>query len=733
MNKYFIIVLLFLGIACQAANKAANTGKAVPEKEKKASDESGVAVLVDKAEKLIYDGKYKQAIDILEKVLPDGRLAGIARGHATVLLARAQRLNGTPAKSVQTLEKLIETKDPLYNAELAEEYLALVKPDEALRALSTYDMKKESPDVLTRVYWVYARSQFAIDAHLKCIDSCKGTLGEIDKYKAQSDPDKRTLDEFYTIAKQAAELMERAQELYDEKNYGADYAGYRKARRADSKGEYDDAIRHYSRIHKGVLAQASAFFIAKCLESKGEEKEALKKHKEIIENDVSSPYAGEAALEIAEHAYVKSGAEDALKHVAWFWEWAGKEEKTDAELKSPEGINEALKLDIIEKTPKNYLDADQYGNLVRTAKIPESIVNGRTSPWYLPLLKTRAAVYRGHFTGEAGDKAKAAEIFKSLPLIGGEVKIISDKGTIDSLLEGLAEGFPGPLSAECAKKIGKDRRNALALVCLKGIVGDTKDVISSLKALAGGASTEEREYEKRAILYCLSHYYAAEGNFTAAETALRSILKEKKKIATPLDDKIDVLLAGILARNPNAKDEAASLYRKVADRRGESAPSALLSLAVMLANQGDRDGAAEACVELLRRYSTTPEGVAGTTLVNAVGISEKVKQKAKLTGVRIPVQADGKLIQHVRTIVVPGKTNWEIDPEQLKSGDIVQYNIRCLSRDNCSVIRSFAVSVNPMEPQPPRSKTNQIVFYRAPVLSLPGLSRDFNEAFSGKK
>ena len=434
-----------------------------------------------------------------------------------------------------------------------------------------------------------------------------------------------------------------------------------------------------------------------------------------------------------ENAYVKSSAEDALKHIAWFEEWAAKEEKTAAELKSLEGINAALKFDIIEKTPKNFLDADQYGNLVRTARIPESIINGRTSPWYLPLLKTRAAVYKAHFTGEAGDRAKAAEIFKSLPQVGGQVKIISDKGTIDSLLEGLAEGFPRPLSAECAKKLGRDRRNALALVCLKGIVGDPKDVIASLKALAGGASTEEREYEKRAVLYCLSHYYAAEGNFTTAETTLRSILKEKTKIATALDDKIDVLLAGVLSRNPGAKAESVALYRKVADRRGDSAPSALLSLAVMLANQGDRDGAAEACVELLRRYSTTPEGLAGVTLVNAIGISEKVKQKAVLSGVKIPAQADGKLIQHVRTIVVPSNTNWEINPEQLKSGDIVQYNIRCLSRDNCSVIRSFAVSVNPREPQPPRSKTNQIVFYRAPVLSLPGLSMNLDEAQAGKK
>jgi len=51
------------------------------------------------------------------------------RGRATMLLAKAQRLDGSPAKSIKTLEKLIETKDPLHYVEMAEAYLALLKPE----------------------------------------------------------------------------------------------------------------------------------------------------------------------------------------------------------------------------------------------------------------------------------------------------------------------------------------------------------------------------------------------------------------------------------------------------------------------------------------------------------------------------------------------------------------------------------------------------------------------------
>jgi len=320
MNRYLGTILLFFCIICHSANSS-STGT-----EKRSSSEAGISILVDKAERLLLDGKYKQAIDILEKALSDGRLAGMPRGRATMLLARAQRLDGSPAKSIKTLEKLIETKDPLHYVEMAEAYLALLKPEEALRSASMYG-PKDASDVLVYVYWVGARVEFSLENYLRCIESCKGTLREIDSYRGKSDTNKKTVEEFVTIAKAAAELMERAQEMYDASRYGTDFAYYRKARHADFKGEYDDAIKYYSKIRKGVLLQAAALYIGKCLEAKGEEKESLRKFKEIIENDPASPYAGEASLKLVENIYIKSGAEEALKHAAWFDEWIVKEEK----------------------------------------------------------------------------------------------------------------------------------------------------------------------------------------------------------------------------------------------------------------------------------------------------------------------------------------------------------------------------------------------------------------------
>ena len=729
MTKYIFILSLVFCVVCQSADKPQKDKGSSPQSAR--TENSSVVVLVDKAEKQLTKGKYKKAIEILEKALSDGRLAGAARGRASVLLARAQRLDGSPEKSVQTLQKLIETKDPLHYVELGEAYLALLDYDEALRSISTYNMKEPS-DVLVRALWVRARAEFALVDYLKCIETCRSVLREIENCRRRTDSDIRNLEEFSEIGKQALALLDKAQELFDRRTYGDDYANYRKARRADFDGEYDLAIKNYSKIRSGVFFQAAALFTGKCLKASGEGKESLRKFKEITENDPSSPYAGEAALELAEDIYIKSGAEDALKQIAWFEDWAAREEKTAEELNRPDGINNALWGDIIEKTPKRYLDADEYGNLVRTARMPESVINSRTSPWYLPLLRVRAAVCKGYWIGETGDKARAMEIYKSLPSLGGQVRVVSDKGMIDALLEGLADGFPGPLPAVCAKKLGRERRNALAILCLKGASGE-HEIIPSLKALAGGADTEERKYEERAILYCLANYQVAYGDMAEAEKTLRLISKDKHKIAIPLDDEIDTLLADILARDPKNREEAADLYKKVSDRRGGKASSVLLSLAVMLANQGDNEGAADACIELLRCHSETPQAAAAATLANFIIPSDKLKKKASLFGVRIAEQSNGKLIHHVRTIVVPGGADWEISPDELESGDIVQYNIRCISRDNCTLIKSFEVSVNPNEPQPPRSKTNEIVFYRAPVLSLPGLSRNFDELAEKKK
>ncbi len=74
MIKYFLILRFVSSAVCEAAERPPkSTGK---------TGDAAVLALVDKGEKLLSDGKYKQSIEKLEKALSDGRLAGSAQGYA---------------------------------------------------------------------------------------------------------------------------------------------------------------------------------------------------------------------------------------------------------------------------------------------------------------------------------------------------------------------------------------------------------------------------------------------------------------------------------------------------------------------------------------------------------------------------------------------------------------------------------------------------------------------------
>ncbi len=737
--------------------KRAQAGKSQPVA---GTPADAISSITAKAEVQLDAGKYKKSVELFEKALTDGRLVGAQRGRAVVLLARSQRLAGSPFDAVATLTKLLETKDPLHYIEIGEAYFAQGEYDSAIKAISIHS-KKDSADIQSRSQWVKARADYALRRYLPCVDSCKLVISNVAAYKAETKAEKKITEELDKIAKDATDLMEKALEAHDTGNYGLDYAFYRKARKADFAAKYDIALLNYGKIKDGILRQAADLYTARCLAAKAEGKEAKKKLKDIVadgfavakdtataSSESANPYAGEAAIDLAEAEYIELGPEQALKRLEWFDEWAACEEKCAIKCKEEEkvaakekkpvlnlskkpegleilaGINEALWNDVIDKAPKKYLDTDEFGNLSRTAKSPESIVNARTSPWYLPLLRTRAAILKGHMLSETGEKDKAVEVYNSVPSAGGEVKIITDKVVVDTLLAGVSEGFPPPLNSVCAKKVRKERARPLALACLDAITGEPRKAAERLKSIAGAAEADNHQLERRTVLFCLGSLQADSGEMAAAETTLRSSIRERNTPPTSIDDQIGMTLAGVLARDGKTLPEAANLYRKVAERKNTMAPAALLSLALAQANGGNLDGAWDACAQILLRHPESKQAPAAATLAKAV--DPDGRKASKPGSPKLPERNDGKLVRHVRTIVVPGGAEWEADPSQLTKGDIVQYNIRCISRDNCTIIRNFCVGVGAKEPQPPRSKTNEIVFYRAPVLSLPGLTRELD-------
>lgn len=232
--------------------------------------------LLDKAQAQIDSGKYKKAAELLEKALADARLAGPERGKAVVLLARSQRMSGSPAEAVRTLGRILDSRDPGHNIELAECRLALGDPSEARRAASSYG-QKDPAELQARSSWALARACFDLLEYKSCMNACAAVPGAVSAYRRESRADKREAEELERIRKKAEELFERARELFEEEAYGEDYARYRKARAAEAAGSLDEAVRLYAKVRSGIFRQASELYSACCLSSKGESKEATKR------------------------------------------------------------------------------------------------------------------------------------------------------------------------------------------------------------------------------------------------------------------------------------------------------------------------------------------------------------------------------------------------------------------------------------------------------------------------
>jgi len=89
----------------------------------------------------------------------------------------------------------------------------------------------------------------------------------------------------------------------------------------------------------------------------------------------------------------------------------------------------------------------------------------------------------------------------------------------------------------------------------------------------------------------------------------------------------------------------------------------------------------------------------------------------------------GKVVPHARTLVVPGKPDGGPDVAALAPGDVLLYDITCVARDECSVVRSFGMRLSPDEPGPATAPGNRLVFVRLPLLFAHELQHDLDHIF----
>ena len=144
-----------------------------------------------------------------------------------------------------------------------------------------------------------------------------------------------------------------------------------------------------------------------------------------------------------------------------------------------------------------------------------------------------------------------------------------------------------------------------------------------------------------------------------------------------------------------------------------------MALAVCAANNGDKKNAIDACDEIRTKHVKTPYKDAAGTLREAL-------QKAEPCCLAEPVE---RVVVHTRTVVLPGASKWHPDFKSLAAPDVILYNIKCVGRDNCTVVKGVRLSLPPDEPQVPPSKGNQMFFVRAPILFIKDLRYDFETLF----
>lgn len=676
------------------------------------------------AEALIDKGRFKTAVGKLRKLARDQNATDLVRNQARLLMATAHRLNGKPDEAAKILDAIAVGRPDGYFLELGETYLDQERFDKAVSVSNCYSRDPRNPTILdAKALWLKARAIFKLEKYLGCIRECRGLLRFRFKKTIASLADSEGTEDhdalLAELKEKAAELMKEAQYLHDVKRYGEDFAWYRKGRQAQFAKDCETAIECYAKISGGVLRDAGRCYSGRCLERLGRTKEALDVYENLIDDDFTGFYRGEAIHRSAVLRFKegrKSDKREALKLTFRLREWLAAVKKLEIK-RELEGINDALREDVIDKAPRDFLKPGDCGNLIRNVQYPENIDNRSTAPWYLEYLTVKNELFHGFLLANKGDETEAALTFRD----AGNKRIISDPGTIPALLDGLARGFP-LLPAECAKKLSKDERNLISLACFFHLTEEGKasdEIVDSLLA-----DEDVKGYDRGAATLLKAYRLVAEKRFKNAVAVLNSIVTNPKALRTDLGGRAAFLQACLLASDPKSSATAYSIFESLRKRKNrELAADAALAHAIAAVNNGDKKTALDACKDVGRKFHGSPHADAAATLKQAI-IKSKKDQIAGVVETK-----SGKIVKHKRTLVIPGTSKWRVDPSDLRAGDLVLYRIRCVARDPCSTIKAVTLTVSGDEPQPPTAKGNEIVFVRSPLLYVKNLKRGFIEKF----
>ena len=708
-----------------------------------------VETAVADAEKLILKKKYREAAKIAEEASAQTTENTKDAANLRVLLARCKNLNREYQSAAEILDQMKMRPDH-WHLEKARSYFGMRNYDAVLECTKYYEMDRSinAVHLLTPANWLSAQAQMKLKKYRLCMNTCgkiillnlKDTPAVFSDYKLSE----AFMKELARIQQKAGKLYYDAREAYDIQTYGRDFALYRKAREAQYDGNYAKAREFYDEIADGTLKEAAACYAGECHILEGDNKKALDIFEARIKENPHGLYRGEMLYQKAVVEFLDGKYPKALNTIKTLRKWCG--EVASVNLQATEnssvglaGINDALQNEIIRTAPKSFLKLDDCGNLIATAKYPETINNRLTSPWYLPHLTVRAELFYAFLLSlKNTDAAVISAIFEKACTMTS-MQIIRDKHTVGNLKASLE--MKSYLVPEKIMKGVKKFENHLSLACFFYLSDNRSEAEKLFDYVMRHAPVNTLPLD--AALARLGKIYSLiERNQTTEAIKLADNTTGNQSLSkTPVNGEIRYLKACILAKSPSTFTAALNEFKEIANssteirltgkdngknkkrekrkrvssrERGQIAPKALLAAAAAAVNAGEINLALKFCREISMKYGRHPYSRPAATLAMAIEGDRGAGNKNFPVGV--VAGASGRVILHRRIVVTPGAAQW-INPEaEVKTGDIILFRVKFIPRSDCTIIRGVWVNLNAGEPSPPDAAGNEICFVRIPAL-----------------
>jgi tetratricopeptide (TPR) repeat protein len=706
-----------------------------------------------KAERQLEKKSYRTALSILKSKQPKQDAEPQYWAKFQLLTARCQTMSGNPTAALKTLEQIELHRPEDWNLELATALYSLGKYQEALEAADYYEKDKSinAIHLLMPALWIRAQAQMKMEQFRPCMYTCRRIINSKPASTPQGFSDykisEQTLEDLRQIQVAANKLLYQAREQFDIKTYGKDFAIYRKARESHFSGKYQEAIDLYRQIGDGTLKEAAGCYIGDCLISLGNPREAVQIYQKMIRENPYGLYRGEMMYTLAVLSYLDSKLDAAVDQCKQLREWCLKAADTKLVEIIPQlaEINDALKRDIIAAAPKTFLKADDCGNLIATAKYPESINNRLTSPWYLPNLMVRTELLYGFLLGEQDMDGDAAAVFEKAPTLT-PMQIVKDSFAVGNLKAGLMED--SYLIPETLMKTA-DRFEEYLQLAFFYFLSDHKNEANKLFNHVIRHADTRNDIADLAIarlgrMHCLVSSGQKQAAVKFAEETIKNPLFDKSLAVA----EVRYLKACLMAENRQGFPAACNEFRllsgsKIEDSskktkkskkknrqkpiKGEArniiAPRAMLAMALAAINHGDYILAIQTCQDLVSKYKDSEFAAPAITLLKSM--KNKSEQKAPHP-IAVMADPDCKVLLHRKIVVMPSATQWTNLEQEVKKSDIIVYQIKFIPRNNCTIIRNVWMNLTPGEPSPPSKEGDEICFVRAPVLFQPGLLYDLD-------